>query len=83
MDIETLSIAASWFSMVWFATTGILLIITQALLPRAWEAIRTNPPHGPSWAHNLWYGRTSVYAGISIFSITLGLIAAILYLLIG
>ena len=81
MDLETLTIAVSWFSMVWFATTGILLIITQALLPRAWEAIRANPPHGPGWAHSLWYGRSKVYARISIFAITLGIIAALLYLL--
>lgn len=76
--IESLVTAGAWFGMIWFASSGLLVIIMQALLPRAWKQIRAQPPHGPDWAYNLWYERSRVYGGIMTISLGLGLIAATL-----
>lgn len=70
-----------WGSMVWFATTAILIILAQLFLPMAWKLVRANPPHGPAWAHALWYGRTRVFGGIVLFGMLMGALAAGGYLL--
>lgn len=69
----------AWFTLVWFAASGLSLIVLQLLLPRAWEAIRAAPPSGPPWAQFLWYRRGRVYGATMIFAILLGGLAALLY----
>lgn len=75
---ESLVVAGAWFGLVWFASSGLLVIIMQALLPRAWKQIRAQPPHGPDWAYNLWYERNRVYGGMMTISLGLGLLAGAL-----
>ena len=72
---ESLVVAGSWFGLVWCASSGLLVILMQALLPHAWKQIRAQPPHGPDWAYNLWYERNRVYGGIMTISLLLGLLA--------
>jgi hypothetical protein len=72
-----------WFTLIWFVSTGLMLIVLQALLPYAWEQIRTQPPHGPAWAHALWYRRSEVYGTIVTIALLLGALAALTYLLNG
>jgi hypothetical protein len=69
------------FGLVWFATSGLFVILVQALLPRAWDAIRANPPHGPDWAYTLWYRRSTVYGGLMALSLLLAALATLLYFL--
>ncbi len=75
---ESLVVAGAWFGLVWFASSALLVIIMQALLPRAWKQIRAQPPHGPDWAYNLWYERNRVYGGIMAVSLGFGLLAGAL-----
>ena len=70
-----------WFTLVWFASAGVGVIVLQFFLPRAWEAIRAHPPHGPDWARTLWYDRRRVYGGVMAASLALGGVAALLSLL--
>lgn len=72
--------AIGWFTLVWFAAAGTMVILTQFLLPRAWEAIRAHPPHGPAWAHALWYRRAQVYGTMMGLALALGALAATIYL---
>lgn len=81
LTIETLTVAASWFAMVWFASAALMLIVVQALLPRAWEQVRAHPPHGPQWAYALWYKRERVYGALMGVSLLLGALAALIFLL--
>lgn len=71
-----------WFSLVWFTTTGLLLILLQALLPLAWQQIRAQPPHGPAWAHTLWYQRGRIYGTIVLLALVAGIVAALLFLFV-
>lgn len=82
-DIERLWIVFAWFSMTWFASTVVSLLVLQFLLPAAWNQIRANPPHGPAWAHTLWYDRERVYGTIVTLCLLLGVIAGLLYFFIG
>lgn len=83
MGIERLTIALGWFSMVWFASAALFVIVAQAFLPRAWKAIRAHPPHGPDWARTLWYRRAALYGWLMALAVALGIVAAALYLLLG
>ncbi|MGH2545091.1 MAG: hypothetical protein ACRDIB_20060 [Ardenticatenaceae bacterium] len=69
-----------WFGLVWFFTAGLSVILVQFLLPYAWRQIRAQPPHGPPWAHTLWYKRTQVYGALMALSLALGAVAAALFL---
>ncbi len=70
-----------WFSLVWFVSTGLMLIVLQVLLPQAWNQLRAQPPHGPKWAYRLWYQRSQVYGAIVTLALVLGSIAALTFLL--
>ncbi|MGB0388351.1 MAG: hypothetical protein ACPGWR_26325 [Ardenticatenaceae bacterium] len=80
---ESLVIAGSWFGLVWFATSALLVIMMQALLPSAWKQIRARPPHGPGLANALWNHRSRVYGTIMTLSLALGVMAGGLSLLFG
>lgn len=72
--------AFGWFGMVWFTSAALFVISMQFLLPRAWNQIRARPPHGPGWAHTLWYRRRQVYGFMMTLSVALGIGAAALFL---
>ena len=82
MTIETLWKAFGWFWLGWWVSAGLMVLLLQLLLPRAWEAIRAAPPHGPAWAQTLWYGRTRVYGGIMALALLIGALAAAGHLLL-
>ncbi len=75
--------AFGWFMLVWWVSAGLFVIVMQFFLPRAWEQIRAHPPHGPPWAHALWYRRGRVYGVLMAVSLLLGALAAAIYLLSG
>ena len=86
MDTETerLVIGVSWFALVWFASSGLLLIMMQALLPRGWEQIRARPPSArPGWAYALWSRQREVYGGVMFLAFMIGVVVSILYCLFG
>ncbi len=70
-----------WFTLVWFVSSGAMVILVQFLLPRAWEQIRANPPHGPRWAYSLWYRRERLYGAMMLLALALGTLAAGIFLL--
>ncbi len=70
-----------WFTLVWFTSAGLFIILMQFLLPRAWKQIQSHPPHGPAWAHRLWYRRERVYGTFMALALALGAAAAALFLL--
>jgi hypothetical protein len=79
--MEVLWITFGWFTLVWFVSTGLMLIVLQALLPYAWNQLRAQPPRGPDWAYTLWYQRSQVYGAIVTLALVFGAIAALTYLL--
>lgn len=80
MNLEHFWRAVGWLGLVWFASAGTMVILAQFFLPRAWEAIRAHPPHGPGWAYALWYRRSHVYGAMMILALLLGVLAAGLFL---
>jgi hypothetical protein len=78
---ETFWRVFAWFSLPWFAFAALSVIVVQGLLPRAWEAIRANPPHGPNWAHTLWTKRAQVYGALMALSLLVGALFGLLALL--
>lgn len=80
MSLEALSFALAWFSLVFFAVGGLLLIVAQSLLPAAQEAIKAQPPHGPEWARLLWYRRVRVYSLVLLGAAAVGLVASLIAL---
>jgi hypothetical protein len=72
-----------WFTLVWFVSTGVMLIVLQTMLPYAWKQLRAQPPHGPGWAYTLWYRRSQLYGAIVTLALLFGGIAALIYLSTG
>jgi hypothetical protein len=81
MSWELLWRTFGWFTLVWFVSAGLFVIVMQFLLPLAWKEIRANPPSGPEWAHMLWYRRERVYGALMSLALALGTLAAALFLL--
>lgn len=72
----------AWFALGWFVSAGLMALLMQLLLPRAWDAIRAAPPRGPGWANSLWYGREKIYGGVMALALLIGVLTAGSYALL-
>lgn len=80
MELTTFITAVTWFSLVFASVAGLLFIVMPLLLGQAQRAIRANPPLGPSWARQLWYGRPQIYRAIVAVALAAGALAFLLAL---
>lgn len=72
--------AFAWFSLTFVIVAGVGILSMPLVLGKAQAALRAQPPHGPTWAHRVWYERRRVYGVIFATATVAGLLVALPHL---